>query len=431
MKLTRLLAVAGLLPGFAAALLAQSSVVTETSVEPPATTVETRTVVTSDGKTVTEKRTTTTQRERETVAKTYLAGIVVSQRPDCDCQCGGDQIAQLEDLLTARLADLGFQLVSRELVVSNLRNFVPAGAPAEADSAKAARAAEAAFIDQSSALRLAQNLGADYLVHASIVSCTKAKRTVNAYGQKLENTDYTLRVAYKVLDAQGGGALTGDVVKAVRSEQANAHAASDAGGVSQDLLDDVSQQIVASLRARRDAGRIAAAKTAAKAVTITLNVEAADLYIPDVRVSSDNVVTVGDAKLKIAPLAATAEVDGVAVGTAPGKISLKPGFSRLRLTREGFQPWERTINVSEGQVLAIAMTMSEDGLRRFRESTAFLNALRNGAKLTDAEVKVLEGHAKSLENSFFRVDTKENFRFILPERYRETPVNQQNTVINN
>ena len=431
MKLTRLLAVASLLPGFAAALLAQSSVVTEHSVEPPATTVETRTVVTSDGKVVTDKLTTTQQRERETVAKTYSAAVVVSQRPDCDCQCGGDQIAQLEDLLTARLADLGFQLISRELVVSNLRSFVPAGAPADAESAKASRAAEAAFLDQSSALRLAQNLGADYVLHASIVSCTKAKRTVNAYGQRLENTDYTLRVAYKVLDAQAGGALTGDVVKSVRSEQANANASSDAGGVHQDLLDDASQQIVSSLRTRRDAGRIAAAKPAAKAVTITLNVEAADLYIPDVRVSSDNVVTLGDAKFKVAPLAATAEVDGVAVGTAPGKITLKPGFSRLRLSREGFQPWERTINASEGQVLTIAMTMSEDGLRRFRESTAFLDTLRNGAKLTDAEVKVLEGHAKSLENSFFRVDTKENFRFILPERYREVPVNQQNTVINN
>ena len=431
MKLTRLLAVASLLPGFAAALFAQSSVVTEHSVEPPATTVETRTVVTSDGKVVTDKLTTTQQRERETVAKTYSAAIIVSQRPDCDCQCGGDQIAQLEDLLTARLADLNFQLISRELVTSNLRNFVPAGAPTEAESAKASRAAEAAFIDQSSALRLAQNLGADYVLHASIVSCTKAKRTVNAYGQRIENTDYTLRVAYKVLDAQAGGALTGDVVKSVRSEQANANASSDAGGVHQDLLDDASQQIVSSLRTRRDAGRIAAAKPAAKAVTITLNVEAADLYIPDVRVGSDNVVTLGDAKFKVAPLAATAEVDGVAVGTAPGKITLKPGFSRLRLSREGFQPWERTINASEGQVLTIAMTMSEDGLRRFRESTAFLDTLRNGAKLTDAEVKVLEGHAKSLENSFFRVDTKENFRFILPERYREVPVNQQNTVINN
>lgn len=74
---------------------------------------------------------------------------------------------------------------------------------------------------------------------------------------------------------------------------------------------------------------------------------------------------------------------------------------------------------AEGQVLTIAMTMTEEGLARFRESTEFLNTLKNGARLTDAEVKVLEGQAKALENSFFRVDTKENFRFILPGHHAE------------
>ncbi len=411
MKPSRLLVSLATLLGLAA-VHAQSTVVTERAVEAPATTVETRTITTADGKTVTEKLTTTTQRERETVAKTYTAAIVVSQRPDCGC--GGDQIAQLEDLLSARLADLGFRLISRELVVSNLRNFVPSDAATNVDSARAASAAEAAFLDQSSAVRLAQNLGADYLLHASIVSCGQAKRSVNAYGQKLENTDHTLRVAYKILDAQSGGALTGDVVKVTRAEQANANASGDSGGIAQDLLDDASQQIVASLRTRRDSGRIAAAKPASQAVSITVNVEAADLFIPDVRINSENVVTVGESKFKVLPLSAAVEVDGVAVGTAPGKISLKPGFSRLRLTREGFQPWERTVNVFEGQALTVAMTMSPEGLKRFRDSTEFLNQLKNGAKLTDAEVKLLEGQAKSLENSFFRVDTKENFRFILP-----------------
>lgn len=416
MKPPRLLVLLASLLGLAAAH-AQSTVVTERATEAPATTVETRTTTTADGKTVTERVTTTTQRERETVAKTYTAAVVVSQRPDCGCD--GDQVAQLEDLLSARLADLGFRLISRELVVSNLRNFAPADAAANADSARAAAAAEAAFLDQSSALRLAQNLGADYVLHASIVACTKARRDVTAYGQKLQNTDHTLRVAYKVLDAQAGGALTGDVVKATRAEQVNANASGDSGGVAQDLLDEASQQITASLRVRRDAGRIAAAKPAAQAVTITVHVEAADLYIPDVRINAENVVTVGESKFKVLPLSATVEVDGVAAGTAPGKISLKPGFSRLRLTREGFQPWERTVNAFEGQTLTVALTMTEAGLKRFRDSTAFLNDLKNGAKLTDAEVKVLEGQAKALENSFFRVDTKENFRFILPERYRE------------
>lgn len=362
--------------------------------------------------------------------RTYSAAIVVSNRAEAKYD---DQVSALEDLLSARLSDLGFSLISRELVVSNLRAFTPPSAPTDAESARAAASAEAALLDQSSALRLAQSLGADYVLHASITSISDTKRTITAYGNTLDNHEFTLRVAYKLLDAQAGGSLTGDVVKATGTAQGNASSSGSLGGVLDNLLDDASRQITASLRTRRDAGRIAAAKPAAKLVTITLAVEAADLFIPDVRIGAENVVTVGESKFKVSPLNATVEVDGVAVGTAPGKVTLKPGFSRLRLSREGFKPWERTINAVEGQILTVAMTMSEDGLARFKASTAWINELKNDAKLTDAEVKVLEGHAKSLENSFFKVDTKENFRFILPDRYQELPVNvnQQNTTINN
>ena len=426
-KLSRLLAFLCPLV-LAAALPAQSTVTTERVVQNPATGVESRTVVTPDGKTVTDTVTTTVARERQTVSKTYTAAIVVSNRADAKYD---DKVAALEDLLAARLTDLGFNLISREIVTSNLRAFTPPDAPKDSTSAKAAASAEAAFLDQSSALRLAQNLGADYVIHASITSYAETHRNISAYGNNLTNYDFTLRVAYKVLDAQGGGSLTGDVAKASRSEQAANGSTASVGGVLDDLLDDASQQIAASLRTRVNAGRIAAARPAAKAVTITVNVEAADLFIPDVRIGAENVVTVGESKFKVLPLNATVEVDGVAVGTAPGKITLKPGFSRLRLSREGFQPWERTINAVDGQVLTVALTMSESGLARFKESTAFINELKNGAKLTDGEVRVLEGKAKALENSFFKVDTKENFRFILPDRYRELEVNQQNnTTIN-
>lgn len=348
-------------------------------------------------------------------ARTYSAAIVVSNRADSKWD---DKVAPLEDLLSARLADQGFRLVSRELVTSGLRAFVPSSAPTDLDSSRAAAAAEAAFIDQSSALRLAQSLGADYLLHASITSYAASERTVTAYGTALKNHDWTLRISYKLLDAQGGGALVGDVVKATRSEQANAHASALIEGIFDDLLDDASRQIAGSLRARSARGQIAAARPAAQPVSITINVEAADLYIPDVRLTSDNVVVLGESKFKLAPLTTTVELDGVAVGTAPGKITLKPGFSRLRLTREGFQPWERTINATEGQVLTVALTMSPEGIDRFRQSTAFLSELRNQAKLTDAQVKALEGLAKMLEQSGlkvdYKVDTKENLKFALP-----------------
>lgn len=424
MKPTRLLvAFAGLfcvLPIFA-----QSTITNETTRQAPVTTVETRTIVEGDGSAVTERVTTRIERERTATTQVYTAAVVVSNRAGSTYD---DQIAVVEDVLSARLADLGFQLISRELVTSSLRNFTPAATQTTADATtpNASTSAEAAFLDQSSALRLAQNLGADYLLHASITSYGTFTRTAPSYsGNSQTFNDHTLRIAYKVLDAQGGAALTGGDAKASRSLRGASATESNTQSVLADLIDETTAQITASMRTRIASGRIAAARPAANQVTITVNLEAADLYIPDVRISAENVVTVGESKFKVTPLNATVEVDGVAVGSAPGPLTLKPGFSRLRITREGFTPWERVISASNGQVLNIALTMSADGLKRFRESTEFVNDLKNGAKLTDAEVKVLEGKAKSLENSFFKVDTQENFRFILPERYRELPLSQQ------
>jgi hypothetical protein len=412
MKLPRLfvslaLLIAALSPGFA-----QSTVTTERTVGAPVTTVETRTYVDAEGKTVTERVTSTVQSERAVAAKTHSAAIVISNRAGKDYD---NKISVLEDLLSARITDLGFSLLSREVVVDNLRKF-------DANTASAARPADsldAQLTDQSSALRLAQNMGADYIVQASITSYAATKRTVTAYGNTLNNYEHTLRVTYKILDAQGGGSLTGDVAKASRTEQGTANASATVEGIFDDLLDETTTQIVSSLRTRVAAGKITAPKAAAKLVTITIKPEAADLFIPDVRINAENVVTVGESKFKVTPFNATVEVDGVAVGSAPGQITLRPGFSKLRISREGFDTWERTISASEGQVLSVTMKMSAEGYARFKDATAFINELKNGAKLTDAEVKKIEGEAKMLENSFFKVDTKENFRYILPDRYKE------------
>lgn len=411
MKLPRLFAslallIAALSPGFA-----QSTVTTERTVGAPVTTVETRTFVNAEGKTVTERVTTNVQSERAAVSKTFSAAVVISNRAGKDYD---DKISVLEDLLSARITDLGFSLLSREVVVDNFRKFDPNSASA----ARPADSLDAQLTDQSSALRLAQNMGADYIVQASITSYAATKRTVTAYGNTLNNYDYTLRVTYKILDAAGGGSLTGDVAKATRTEQATANASSAVQGIFDDLLDEATAQIASSMRTRIAAGKITAPKPAATLVTITIMPEAADLFIPDVRINAENVVTVGESKFKVTPLNATVEVDGVAVGTAPGKITLRPGFSKLRISREGFDTWERTISASEAQVLNVAMKMSAAGYARFKDATSFLTELKNGTKLTDAEVKKIEGEAKSLENSFFKVDTKENFRFILPDRYK-------------
>ena len=131
------------------------------------------------------------------------------------------------------------------------------------------------------------------------------------------------------------------------------------------------------------------------------------MVIPDVRLDKNNTVTISEAKYSVQPLNANVEVDGVSVGTAPGTIQIKPGFSKLRVTRPGFAPWERTINATNGLHLTIALEMSPDGYARWKDATAFLNAAKNGATLTDAQAAELRGKAKMFEQSGYKVDTKD------------------------
>jgi len=332
--------------------------------------------------------------------KVYKAAIFVTNRAGAQYD---SKINTLEDFLTDRVSGSGIQVLSREVIANALTAFDPvvASAPRPADSL------DAKLTEQSSALRLGQNLGADYLLIAAIDTIGSKERAIDAYGVKMVTIDSNLRATYKVIDGNTGATLTSDAVKATVSSRQTENARENNGDAINELLDQAAEQLGNSLKTRVATHQISPPSDAAAFVEITINVEAADLAIPDVRIEKDNTVAISESKYKVSPLKTTVELDGVALGTAPGKVKLRPGFSKLRLTREGFKPWERTINAVNGQTLTVAMELSADGYARWKETTSFLNDLKNGAKLTDAQVKVLEGQAKMLENSGFKVNTKE------------------------
>jgi len=393
MKLARsfLLLLGALLAAAVVPVSAQSTVTTESETGAPATTVVTKTYV-KDGKTVTERVTTTTQQEREAVSKTYKVAVFVSNRAGKEYD---EKVTSLEDYVTGQVTDLGVSIISRETAIN---------AVAKIDGA-AANATDTALAQGSSAVRLAQTLGADYLLQITLTGFDTSARTIDAYGVKTVNVTDTVRVTYKILDGQTGASLTADTVKVSKVVQQSQTSPSDQFDVLDELLADASKKVAASLKTRIDAGRIGAPSTAAQGlVTVTIQTDAADLTIPDVRIGVENTVTISESKFKVSPLSVTVEVDGIAVGSAPGDIAVKPGLSKLRVTREGFKPWERTVNFMKGQKLTVALQMSDEGYARWKDSTSFLNGLKNGAKLTDGEVKVLEGKAKALEQSGFKVN---------------------------
>lgn len=287
---------------------------------------------------------------------------------------------------------------------------------AKSDSAKIAITPETTRLDQalsdnSSALRLAQNLGADYLLVASITSFGTEKRTDNEL--KTVNVINTLRVSYKVLEAVQGGSLIGDTVKVSKTTRFTENSQTENSGIIDDLLDEAATQVAEN--AGRKQSTIAAAAVQPKLVDITVSCGMQDLAqlpvsVPDIRVLDNGTLIVSTNHLSIQVLDATVEMDGIAVGSAPGQFKVRSGLSKMRITREGFTPWERTVNCSEGQKFNVALQMSEAGYARWKDNTLFLFGLETGKKLTDATVTVMQGFAQTLRQSGYRVDTKTDIK---------------------
>jgi hypothetical protein len=357
----------------------------------PKTTVQTKTFQ-KDGKTITERTTTTVVAEEQAMPDNYTVAIFTTSRvKEADAELGA-----LEDYITGRVTDLNFRVISGETALNAVSSLTPGAKPTDLD---------AQLAQGTSAVRLAQTLGANYLLQVSIAGADSAKNNVDAYGVKQTNDVRTVRVTYKILDGNNGASLAADTVRVSRTYQNTAGNTTDRSNIFNELLDDAATKVAASLKRQIDRGRIVASSPGQGLVTITLTTELADVYIPDVRIGAENTVSISDSKFKVSALAATVEVDGIAVGTAPGTIEVRGGLHKLRVVREGFKPWERTVNFTNGQKLNVALEMSAAGYARWQDATKFMNELKNGAKLTDAEVKRIEGEAKMLEQSGYKVNT--------------------------
>lgn len=360
---------------------------------PAKTTVQTKSSE-KDGRTTTERTFTTTVTEVAQKPAGVTVAIFTANRAGAD---GANELGSLEDYITGKVTELNVRVISGETALNAVAGMAP-GAQANALDAQMA--------DSTSAVRLAQALGATHLLQVTISGIESNRKTIDAYGVKTVNDEYTARVTYKVLDGNSGASLAADTVRVSKAVQQSSGGGSDErSGIVNGLLDEAAGKVAASLKRQLDRGRITTSEGQGN-VTVNFTTELADLYIPDVRIDKDNTVRMSEDKLKVSAVA-TIEVDGLAVGTAPGKLTVKAGLHKLRVVREGYKPWERTVNFSNGQTLNVGLEMSEAGYARWKESTAFINDLKNGAKLTDAQVKVLEGQAKMFENSGFKVNTKE------------------------
>jgi hypothetical protein len=317
-----------------------------------------------------------------------------------------DKVPVLEDLVSSRVAGKGFSVISRDDVTRSLKNY-STGKDPNGELGALDRSLE----DNSSALRLAQNLGADYILVPSIVSLGTEKKNYSGNGINTLNITHKLRVAYKIVEAGQGGAVRGGAFTSEKNIRQTADLQTDSSDIINELLDDAAEQLADAIA--QNAPSLPA--EVAKAAMVNFNVSCSmtdprqqPILISALGITADNHVVLTNQPMAVQAMDVTVELDGVALGSAPGSFQGRPGLHKIRLSREGFDTWERTINIYEGQNLRVALQMSNAGYARWADTTAFLATLDANRKLTDAEVKRIEGIAEFFKNSHYRVDTKEN-----------------------
>ncbi len=328
----------------------------------------------------------------ETGESMLRAAIFVQNRAGDDYEGQADV---LNDLISARLTEKGFSVLDKQYVAERFRETRDYNAELKKDI-QALTSFEVDFtpddtLKDASALRLAQMIGADYVIIASLTSIGQTNKVFSGkgtiHGVNNAVTDYTARVSLRVLEAAGGGSVFGDVVRAVERIPQTDNLQVASSDVVNNLLDSAAVRIASRVGRRVEDIRQAKVEQS-DAVPFLVNLNGIE--------------------------GATIELDGAAIGTSgegPVEFYAPPGIHSLRIFREWFFPWERPVNIQANQVLNVALELSDAGIERFRDLEGFKAALAIAREKGDAselgDYLISEGEAEKRKASYVHIDTSE------------------------
>jgi hypothetical protein len=360
------------------------------------------------------ERTTTVQEvvtTRRTVKEKYKVAIFVANRAD---KVPDKKVDEMADLLTGYATDKGFILINREDVINSVAGLAGAGAN-RGDARLKGAELDALLSNNTSLLRLGQNLEADYVLVVSITSYgTDSQRFRDAgAGIDLLSKKHQMRATWKLLDGTLGGSMTAGVATAVINDRVDPrNAVIERENVIDDLIDSAAMDMAAMLdRASRrgaiDAPALAGGAGGGGDVEFLINCNLANMVFPEVVKDAQGQYLITETQYHLNAVKVVVELDGVAIGSTGGApLRARPGLHKIRLRRAMLQDYEGTIKIIPNQTYQMDMEFTPQGFAEFRQMAAFVEGLKRSRALTDGEVKVLEGWAKKLSQSGIRVDIR-------------------------
>jgi hypothetical protein len=283
----------------------------------------------------------------------------------------------LNDLLTNRLTEKGLTIIDKKYVAKPMTETKE-----DSDQVKSVKRQLSDFnvsmqkrqedflatikddMDGASALRIAQQIGADYVLVATITSFGKQTKKVKLSSQNIDVTESTLRIGIKLLEGVAGGSVYGDIVKTSKTTD-NTIVSDDTEQINS-LLDDAAVNIANNVGKRiKDKGFVAPPPVVDSILQINCNVENANVMM-----------------------------DGTVVGNCGQKLKVKPGLHAVAIQREWFRDWKRSVNVQPGMVLNVQLELSELGMKKYKEIKTFELTSKRYEVLTDADKAAIADRTK-------------------------------------
>ena len=91
-------------------------------------------------------------------------------------------------------------------------------------------------------------------------------------------------------------------------------------------------------------------------------------------------------------------IDGAVVGSSGGTFRARPGLHQMTVSRQWMTPWTQTVNISEGAVFNVALELSDEGFRHYKNK----EALRAEVALAYAEAAFRRGCRINFDSSAWK-----------------------------
>jgi len=261
-----------------------------------------------------------------------------------------DQVDGIRDRLAAEVSGLDFIIMDSAEIGAAFNRY-------KITTAEERAGLIAGLFTGGSVTRVAQMLGADYILTASIVGASQMRRPAGDRGV----TIYTLRMTTKVLDATTGGSVYGK--NWVNKRPVPMGNSDDAMAIYDDLIDAWVADTGADLAAARPRWRAPVAASGAM-VPFTVTTTIDDIFKP-LETTVDASKPVKD-ELRVVAGGVTVAIDGAAVGSSGGTFYARPGLHQMTVSRQWMKPWTQTVNIMSGAVFNVALELSDEGFRHYR-----------------------------------------------------------------